>query len=226
MNQDMKEAVLTLLAGRKYIFTLLHKVLGAEPTKALLSAVSSEDSMKAIALFESDESSAPKALQAALLRCRNADDAVLEAVKSEYTRLFIGPDEMPAPPWESVYITKERALFQQSTLAVRYWYQRYGYLPAGYPCHPDDHISLMMHFMALLTEKAIERMSAGDEEQYAHFMKEQKTFEENHLLSWVHLYADDMGKQEAPVFYPQLVRAMAEFVAYDRQILDELCEGV
>ncbi|MEI3231097.1 MAG: molecular chaperone TorD family protein, partial [Gordonibacter pamelaeae] len=44
----------------------------------------------------------------------------LGQLRSVYTKLFIGPAKLPAPPWESVYATGGRPLlFQESTLAVR-----------------------------------------------------------------------------------------------------------
>ena len=36
MNENVKEVVSTLLAGRAYVFSLLHRLLGSEPTKELL----------------------------------------------------------------------------------------------------------------------------------------------------------------------------------------------
>lgn len=221
MNADMKEVVLTLMAGRAYVFSLLHKMLGAEPTNALMDAVSSEESLAALSLFEGESEAAAK-LKAVLVSCKELD---MDAAKMEYTRLFLGPDKLIAPPWESCYTAKERALFQESTLAVRSWYQRYSYVPAGYPSHPDDHISLMMHFLALTTERAAACVKDDVLCGYRNLLEGQKLFEKNHLLNWVHQYADDMKESKTALLYPQLVRAMADFIAYDQQIIDELLEA-
>ena len=218
MNQEMKEVVSTLLAGRAYAFSLLHKLLGAEPTKELLDVVSSKESLEAIALFESDSEAAAR-LKAVLASCKDLD---VDAAKMEYTRLFLGPDTLIAPPWESCYTAKERALFQESTLAVRSWYQQYSYVPAGYPSHPDDHISLMMHFLALTTERAKVCLEQDLLCGYKSLLEGQKLFEKNHILNWMDAYCDDMDKSETKVLYPQLVRAMAEFIAYDQQAIGEL----
>lgn len=225
MNADVKEVVLTLMAGRAYVFSLLHKMLGAEPTRALMDAVSSGESLQAVSLFESGDSDAAEKLKGVLSSCGDMDEEKLEQVKDEYTRLFIGPDKLIAAPWESVYTTKERALFQESTLAVRSWYQNYGYAPAQAPNYPDDHISLMMHFLALTTERAAvcvrDDMLCG----YRNMLEGQKLFEQNHILNWVYQYADDMDKSRTKLLYPQLVRAMADFMAYDQQVVKELLEA-
>ena len=219
MNENVKEVVSTLLAGRAYVFSLLHRLLGSEPTKELLAAVSSAESLEAVALFENEDSDAAAKLKAVLLACR---DVELDAAKDEYTRLFLGPDKLIAPPWESCYTAKERALFQESTLAVRSWYQQYSYVPAGYPSHPDDHISLMMHFLALTTERAAacfgENLLCGCRS----LLEGQKLFEQNHILNWADAYCADMDKSQTKVLYPQLAHAMASFVKYDQQIIGEL----
>ena len=218
MNQEMKEVVGTLLAGRAYVFSLLHKLLGAEPTKQLLDVVSSQDSLEAVALFESDREAAAR-LKEVLASCSDLD---ADAAKMEYTRLFLGPDKLIAPPWESCYTAKERALFQASTLQVRSWYQQYSYVPAGYPSHPDDHISLMMHFLALTTERA---KACFDQDLlcgYKSLLEGQKLFEKNHILNWMDAYCTDMDKSETKLLYPQLTRAMADFIAYDQQAVSEL----
>lgn len=214
----MKEVIATLLSARAYVFSVLHRLLGSEPTKELLDAVSSEDSLAALALFEGD-SEAAVALKNVLASCRGLD---VEAVRSEYTRLFLGPDKLIAPPWESCYTAKERALFQESTLHVRSWYQQYSYVPAGYPSHPDDHISLMMHFLALTTERA---KACFDQDLlcgYKSLLEGQKLFEKNHILNWMDAYCADMDTSETKLLYPQLARAMADFITYDQQAISEL----
>lgn len=218
MNAEIKEVIGTLLSARAYVFSVLHRLLGSEPTKELLDAVSSEDSLAALALFERD-SEAAAALKNVLASCRDLD---VDAASNEYTRLFLGPDKLIAPPWESCYTAKERALFQESTLHVRSWYQQYSYVPAGYPSHPDDHISLMMHFLALTTERAKACLEQDLLCGYKSLLEGQKLFEKNHILNWMDAYCADMDGSETKLLYPQLVRAMAAFVAYDQQAISEL----
>ena len=223
MKEEIKEVVGVLLDARAYVFSLFHRMLGVEPTKDMLDAVSSEESLQAVSLFEGADSDAAKALSAVLLSCREMD---MDAAKDEYTRLFLGPDKLIAPPWESCSTAKERALFQESTLHVRSWYQQYSYVPSGYPSHPDDHISLMMHFLALTTQRAKACLDQGLLCGCRSLLEGQKLFEKNHILNWVDAYCADMDKSDTRVLYPQLVRAMAAFVACDQQVIAELLEAV
>ena len=222
MNQDMKEAVLTLLRGRQYVFSLFHLLLGAEPTADMIAAASGQNSLNAVALFAIDGSPAPRALMEALGRLNGAD---LSALTDEYTRLFLGPKDLIAPPWESVYRGTERALFQESTLAVRQWYEQYGFEPAQLRHYPDDHISLMMHFLALLCERAVSALEQEKEEVYRDAMAAQLLFEQNHLLNWLDAYAADMEESETSLFYPQFAKAVAAMIRYDNALIMEIMGG-
>lgn len=93
-KREVKEILGVLLEGRAYVFSVFHRLLGAEPTKELLDAVSSEESLQVIALFIGN-SEAATALKNVLASCRELD---VDAVRSEYTRLFFGPDTLIAPP--------------------------------------------------------------------------------------------------------------------------------
>ena len=221
---ETKEVLLTFLRGREYLFSLYHKLLGAEPTRELVEAACSDDSLKVVGLFDSEDNDAAKRMQEVLGGCRGADEEKLSRMKDEYTRLFFGPEDMIAPPWESVYTSKDRALFQMSTLAVRNWYEKYHYLPAAYPRFPDDHISLMMHFLELTTGKAIQYLEDERLPECRNILEGQKLFEEKHLLNWVPSYAADMQQSPTKEFYPAFAGALSGMLAYDKSVLEEILE--
>jgi len=222
MNVEVKEVVLALLSGRNYVFSLLHTLLGAEPTEQIVAAATGDAAMQAVALLDNGEQQAAKLLAAAL---RLLKETKLEDLRGEYTRLFLGPEDYIAAPWESVYTSKERALFQESTLDVRVWFGRFGYVAGGYPNYPDDHISLMTDFLARTSVMAAEELTAGNVQGCAAILEEQQAFEKAHMLNWLYSYAKDIQMSETNVFYPQLAVAVAEFVAYDQQVISELLEA-
>ena len=223
MEIEKKEAVKLLLQGRQYVLTLLHTLFGKEPTRETLKAAASEDSLSAIKLFDLGEGSGAALLMEALKPLQTLTDDALEAIRQEYTKLFLGPEELIAPPWESVYTTKARALFQESTLEVRNWYGCFGYQPAGYPNYPDDHISLMLHFLALLTEEALACLETCME-GYKNFLEAQKEFAQSHLLNWLPRYASDMNKSDTCLLYPPLAAALCRLMEEDQAFLKELVQ--
>ena len=226
MDNETREVLVTFLQGREYLFSLLHRLLGAEPEKELLDAVSSENSLQTVLLFDSEDSKAARQLYEILQSCSFTEPEHIQQMKDEYTRLFIGPDRLFAAPWESVYTTKERALFQQSNLRARSWYKKYLYLPEKYPRVADDHISLMMHFLSLTCTKAAACLNDDNLNECWNILADQKAFETEHLLNWIFLYAEDIQASKSRKFYPQFVKAAADFIRYDNQIIDELMDNL
>ena len=222
MTAEMKDVLRTLLQGRQYIFEIFHKLLGEAPTAEMVQAVSSPDSMQAVALFAQDESPAPVFLAGVLARLPQIS---LDALETEYTRLFLGPGDLIAPPWESVYHGTARALFQQSTLAVHEWYGKYGFVPKSYPHAPDDHVALMMHFLALLCQRALDALEQDNAPVYRDALAAQLLFEQNHLLNWLGAYAADMTKSQTQHFYPHLVKAAEQMIGYDNGLLLEMMDS-
>ena len=51
MNNETKQVISALLAGRNYIYSLLHTLLGAEPTKEIAAAATGEAAFQAIANY-------------------------------------------------------------------------------------------------------------------------------------------------------------------------------
>lgn len=129
------------------------------------------------------------------------------ALDEEYTRLFVGPGSLPAPPWESVYRTEERLLFDWPTLEVRQAYQQVG-LAVSRPGEPDDHIGLELLFMALLCERA----AAGDEAA----AEAQRRFLQEHLLQWAPVFASDLARHARTDLYRGLAHATIGILAMDQ----------
>ena len=58
MNNETKQVISALLAGRNYIYSLLHTLLGAEPTAERVAAATGKAAFDAIAMFDGADSQA------------------------------------------------------------------------------------------------------------------------------------------------------------------------
>ena len=127
--QETKETFEIILASRVLLYKLFHKTFGREPDAAFLHVLSDPAIMDAFSLFSSEENDTmSKAGAFAASAGQKADDsAYLSDLQHEYMRLFIGPEKLIAPPWESVYRSKSGLLFQENTLTVRDIYRRNGF---------------------------------------------------------------------------------------------------
>jgi len=131
-------------------------------------------------------------------------DGFFERIQSDYTRLFIGPGKVIVPPWESVYFSSERLTFQQQTLEVRTWYQRFGVEPEKIYKEPDDHIGLEISFIAHLAKLALQALEEQNEEEFNRLIKAQEKFLAEHLLRWGPYWCTLVVKNANTEFYKGL----------------------
>lgn len=219
-----------LLSGLTLVYKLFQSVFGNEPSKEQLKILCSQASREALELFGdeacSDYMQSLKVFNAFCIQYENQPEATLEELQSEYTRLLLGPEKLPAYPWESVYVTKERLLFQKSTLEVRDCYRAFGFIPAEYPHVADDHIALELDFLGRLSEMAEKASNQNEKEEVIRFLESKKGFMIRHLLNWVPDFARQMQQSKTNVFYPNAAILLSEFLKKANQAIDEILDSL
>ena len=228
MTEQRREAAELLLSNRLFLYSLLHKVFGREPDEELLKILTEEHTGEAFGLLSDEDGDILNRTAVFLNEIREdrKNPAFLEEAKDEYTRLFIGPVSLVAPPWESVYGQKDAMLFQESTLEVRNTYRRFGLLPEGYPHVADDSLALELHFMSLLAKRSLDAFYAGDDEALRSDLDGSAEFLKKHLLVWVPKFLERMKGTGSRVLYPQMCLVLDEFLRKDAETVRELLEAV
>ncbi len=220
------DAISIVLANRHYLYHLLQRIFGQEPNLELLEIVTGEQTREAIELIQDENENSFEVyftLLGELKESLSTDvENTLDNLQSEYTYLLLGPNKLPAPPWESVYLTRERTIFQASTLNVRQTYLKYQFLPANYPHEADDHLALELDFMSLLAKMASEHFEENKVEEVKKVLYDQKTFLEEHLLVWIGEFALQIQSSKTHHFYPQMAKLTEQILNRDFLILDEI----
>jgi putative dimethyl sulfoxide reductase chaperone len=145
---------------------------------------------------------------------------VLEAtaqdeMRIEYSRLFVGPFKLPAPPYGSVYLDDGRRLMGDSTIdAIR------RYREAGVDVDPvqedvPDHIAIELEFMAYLVHLQEEAATAEDSDALRDALDKQIGFLDRHLCAWVPEFAAIVKAESESAFYTDLADATETFLAED-----------
>lgn len=220
----MDQTISLLLSNRRFLYTYVSRAFAVEPDGAFLDVVSDGHTQEECALLD-DEASNGYGMGARMQReIAEAGVAVgIERLSSEYTKLFIGPAKLPAPPWESVYATGEPLLFQECTLAVRNAYRSFGYSAVGYPHEADDHVATELSFMAALAEQAYTAYETGDFERCKIVLSAQIDFLKEHLLTWIDLFGKRLALcDQVSRFYPALAEMVALVCERDIGVLEEL----
>ncbi len=137
------------------------------------------------------------------------DDAeYAKILKLDYDFMFLGPDHILVPLWESVYRTKEKLLFGESEIAVRRCYQLFGLHVKD--SEPADHFSLELSFMARLCAISIINPKCT----FA-VLEAQKDFLEEHLLTWISVLADEVSNNAKTTFWSELTLFVSRWLEND-----------
>ena len=103
---------------------------------------------------------------------------------AEFNALFRAP-ALPAPLWESVWVSEEGILFTEETCAVRAWYARYHWEihKAGYEA--EDHIGFETAFCGWLFDAAVANQDLEqDGEVPQPSLADVRTFLGDHFSRW------------------------------------------
>lgn len=109
----------------------------------------------------------------------------------QYQNLFIGPNELLAPPWGSVYLDPECVIFGNSLLALRDFLKSHQIAFQSQHDEPEDHIGLMLMLAAYLAETR------------PHLLVE---FLSQHLLTWAPHFLTKLADIENHPFYQGLAQ--------------------
>ena len=143
----------------------------------------------------------------------------IDSLKVDYTRLFIGPYRLLAPPYGSVYMEKNRMVMGDSTMDAKQRYQEAG-LNLTLKEAPD-HVAIELEFMHFLIFKEIEALSNDDMNRGIDLLQKQKAFLQIHLGVWVAEFTRSVGDNAETDFYRRLAQATQRFVLDDLNLLSE-----
>ena len=188
------------LTGEMLTFALLGKAFYVYPEKAWMQSLTDEDIFAEVP-FAATQSQAVAALSLLQQWTKSVSEQSLDDLRSDYTRLFIGPGKVLTPPWESVFFSEERLTFQESTLHVREWYRRFGLQSDKLYQEPDDHIGLELEFVAHLAKQALLALEQNDQANFDTAIDAQKKFIAEHLGRWAWGWCEQVEAQAHTDFY-------------------------
>jgi len=141
-------------------------------------------------------SEAADALEAAL--------ADREATAVAHARLFLGPFEIQASPYASVYLEPDQRLMGKVSLEVARAYAEAGLGPSHGPAEAPDHITHELEFMYFL---AFQEATTAE----TVWFERQQRFWRTHLGQWLPEFADTMIHADSHPFYGALARLLRTF---------------
>lgn len=147
--------------------------------------------------------------------------AELLPLQKEHSRLFIGPFNLLAPPYESYHRNKGVVMGESSKQVEQI------YAKTGMEVSPDfkdapDHIVLEAEFMSRICESEINAWSANHADEANYYRKLQMFFLKEHLLTWVHLLQKAVENGSSFRFYPAILNTLSKAAECHYNILSDI----
>lgn len=140
----------------------------------------------------------------------------------DYTRTFLGSGidtYSAAYPFESVYTSEKRLLMQDARDEVLAIYRSCGLEKSESWTVGEDHIAVELEFMRVLAQRAAAALSAGDEERAFSIINTQRNFMDDHLATWVPVFANEARRFADTLFYQGVVNLAEGFLEEDAALL-------
>ncbi|WP_019242812.1 MULTISPECIES: TorD/DmsD family molecular chaperone [Bacillus] len=221
------EEVMNVFYARDFAYDILRRFFVEEPSEEYLKPFVYQN-MIDLFPFKEDRSEIQEGIDDIKAYLAEFDPVHkrtdFEDLHWDYTKMFIGPGEITAFPWESVYVSKDKLLFQETTLEVRKIYEKYAFQTADY-IEADDHIGLELDFMYRLNQLCIqsgESITPNSLSEIRYLLNEQQTFLKNHLSRFVPQFSESVVNNADTKFYVGLAKILQHFIALDSIVLNEL----
>ncbi len=138
---------------------------------------------------------------------QQTEKAYIDSLAADYADIYL-THRFRASPYESVWLDEDHLERQEAMFSVRAWYKHYEMVVKNWRDQPDDHIALQLEFAAHLLCKE----AAVPIEEVARFLDE-------HLLLWIHAFAERVVDSDASSFYKGLAMLTVAYLNEQRNMI-------
>lgn len=161
------------------------------------------------------------------LRKRNTGTRDEMAV--DFTGTFTGIktyEGKTAVPYKSVFTSEDGLMYQEGFREVYHAFKAEAIKKRAGLDYPDDHISFLCQFMAIMSRRTLEALQAGDYDKAAHDVKASTDFLDNNILSWYDQLMERSLLLIKTRFYKGVMKLARGFFTLDRETLADLADEV
>lgn len=133
----------------------------------------------------------------------------------EYTRLFVGPGPLPAPPYASVYSDPQERVMGEAALEALRHYQAAGLFLSPETRELPDHAALELEFLATLCEEEATAWGRDDPAAAQDFLAKEAEFLGQHFLRWIPRFSARLAASARCELYAILADLIENFSRLD-----------
>ncbi len=170
-------------------------------------------------------SDAPDAAQHASDAVAAGSECSLDALAVEHARLFIGPFQLVAPPYGSIYLDDTKTVMGDSTALVASFYHNCGLQLAEDFHELPDHFAVELEFMSFLAFKQREAELSGNSKEVTRIASLQQEFLDKFLIPWLEPFTSAIITDAEAPFYQAIARCTAAFINADYTALTSSNNG-
>lgn len=134
--------------------------------------------------------------------------------------------EVPAPPWESVYVTKDQTLYGDPVFQLRNQLDNFGLKFVNENAEPEDHIAIELEFMCYLNQYTWEALKTGNKDRYVKGIYTQYWLHKEHFNHWIQSFTKNILLSDTSHFYKGLAILLRDFVSEDFEYIKLLKEDL
>ncbi len=195
------------------ILNLLRNVFWAEPTQELIEGLGRID----LSPMQTDGTDGLALMVEAIKKNEDRTEEWMEELALEFARLFIGPENPPAIPYASFYLSETHSLMTEETIEIRKQYLEAGVAVKNLYRLPDDHIGIEMDFLYYLNKRLLELYEIGLDREAEHSLKIRNDFLKGHMVLWVPSFAHKITESTQEDFYKGAASFLLEMMEYYSQ---------
>lgn len=158
---------------------------------------------------------------------RKSNTGTREQLATDYTSAFGGAvtcHDRVAVPYASVFMDEDGRLNTGQRGEVYKAYKAHSFKVSADASMPEDHLSFLLSFMALLSDEALEALDSGDTARAASIIEESNSFERKHILAWFDSFAELANEILTTRFYRGLLRATKGYLLLDDAVVANMLE--
>lgn len=201
-----------VLRDQKVFFEMLASMYYAPLTQAQIDSIAQAD-------FAYDADDATDLIsqgfrQMKTYLARKSTDTRLE-LNMDYTGAFYGVTEYEgnvATPYESIFRGKKKLLNQEPRKEVYTDYKKQALTLEDTFNTPEDHLSFELQFLGILADRTVQAFQKDDYLLAAETINTQKTFLEDHVMSWFEDFANQANKVLETDFYKGALKITQGFI--------------
>lgn len=145
---------------------------------------------------------------------------IRQEMKPEYARLFLGPNKLIAPPYESVYRSHNQCVYGKETNHVKQFYINAGMELKEKVKIPEDFIGTELEFMYWMSHRMFQALQNSEDELAIKMAVYQYEFLVQHLLEWVPQFAKDVVEGTTMEYFKVAAAYLEQFLKEDVSFLE------